>query len=193
MVGFVSFVPCICQLLCMESKLLCLLLVAFGSFVLLFVEWFGLVGSLLPALALSLAFWMGLLVVILPFVLFGSVSGYFDAIFPFGLLRSVGFIVCLKWWEMGVLDMVLFIFFCVVLLRLVSSGILVPWLGFGLVCLYLVIWLAQFSIFVLLSLMLGVIGLLLTFASVKVFVVAPFWIFLVLCSSLILLMFERER
>ena len=29
------------------------------------------------------AFWMGLLVVILPFVLFGSVSGYFDAILPF--------------------------------------------------------------------------------------------------------------
>ena len=26
------------------------------------------------------------------------VSGYFDAILPFGLLRSVGFIVCLNWW-----------------------------------------------------------------------------------------------
>ena len=50
-------------------------------------------------------------VVILPFVLFGSVSGYFDAILSSGLLRSVGFIVCLKWWGMGVLGMVLFIFF----------------------------------------------------------------------------------
>ena len=59
------------------------------------------------------------------------------------------------------------------LLRLVSSGILMPWLGFGLVCPYLVIWMVQFSIFVLLSLMLGVIRLLLTFVSVKVFVVEP--------------------
>ena len=44
----------------------------------------------------------------------------------------------------------------------------------------------------LLSLMLGVIGLLLTFVGVKVFVVAPFWIFMVLCSSSFLLMFEKE-
>ena len=47
---------------------LCLLLIVFGSFVLLYVEWFGLVGSLLLMLALSLAFWMVLLVVILLFV-----------------------------------------------------------------------------------------------------------------------------
>ena len=141
-------------------------------------------GSLLLMLVLSLAFWMGPLVVILPFV--------FDAILPFGLLRSIGFIVCLKWLGMGVLGMVLFIFFWLVLLRLVSSGILMPWLGFGLVCLYLVIWLAQFSIFVLLFLMLGVIRLLLTFVNVRVFVVGPFWMFMVPCNSLFLLMFERE-
>ena len=116
----------------------------------------------------------------------GSVSGYFGAILPFGLLKLVGFIVCLNWWGVGVLGMVLFIFFWLVLLRLVSSGILMLWLGFGLVYPYLVIQLAQFSIFVLISLMLGVIRLLLTFVGVKVFVVVPFWIFMVLCSSLIL-------
>ena len=98
----------------------------------------------------------------------------FDAILPFGLLRLIEFIVCLTWLGVGVLGMVLFIFFWLVLLRLVSSGILMPWLGFGLVCPYLVIWLALFSIFVLLSLMLGVIRLLLTFVSVRVFVVGPF-------------------
>ena len=61
-------------LLCMESKPLCSLLIACGSFVLLYAGWSGLVDSLLLMLALSLAFWMGLLVVILPFVLYGSVS-----------------------------------------------------------------------------------------------------------------------
>ena len=40
---------------------------------------------------------LSLLVVILPFALFGSVSGYFDAILLFGPLRSVGFIVFLEW------------------------------------------------------------------------------------------------
>ena len=67
--------------------------------------------------------------------------------FRFRLLRpylalwpaEVGFIVCLEWLRVGVLGMVLFIFFWLVLLRLVSSGILMPWLGFGLVYLYSVI------------------------------------------------------
>ena len=79
--------PCTCLLLYMESKPLCLLLIAFGSSVLLYVEWSGLVGSLLLVLVLFLAFWMGLLVVILPFVLFGSVSGYCAGILLFGLRR----------------------------------------------------------------------------------------------------------
>ena len=90
-----------------------------------------------------------------------------------------------------VLGMVLFIFFRLALLRLAFCGILMPWLGLGLVCPCLVTWLALFSIFVLLSLMLGVIRLLLTFVSVKVFVVGPCWMFVVLCSSLFLLMFGR--
>ena len=40
--------------------------------------------------------------------------------------------------------------------------------------------------------MLGVIRLLLTFVSVRVFVVGPCWMFMVLCNSLFLLMFGRE-
>ena len=45
-----------------------------------------------------------------------------------------GFIVFLMWLGMGVLGMVLFIFFRLVLLRLVSRGILMLWLGLDLVC-----------------------------------------------------------
>ena len=45
MVGFELFVPCICLLLYMVSKPLCSLLVAYGSFVLLFVGSFGHVGG----------------------------------------------------------------------------------------------------------------------------------------------------
>ena len=92
----------------------------------------------------------------------------------------------------GVLGMVLFIFFLLALQRLASSGILMPWLGFGLVCLCLVIWLALFSTSKLLFLMLGVTRLLLIFVGGKVFEVALSLTFMVLCSSLILLMFEKE-
>ena len=67
-----------------------------------------------------------------------------------------------------------------------------PWLGFGLVCPCFALWLVPFSISVLLSLVLGVIRLLLTFVGVRAFVVVPCWMFMVLCSSLILLMFKRE-
>ena len=87
--------------------------------------------------------------------------------------------------------MVLSIFFQPVLLRLVSGGILLllvsAWFP-----LCLVIWLVLFSIFELLSLMLGVIRLQLVFVGEQVFGVVLFWIFMVLCSSLILLMFEKE-
>ena len=67
-----------------------------------------------------------------------------------------------------------------------------PWLGLGLVCLCLVIWLALFSISKLLFLMLGVTRLLLILVGGKVFEVGLFWTSMVLCSSLILLMFEKE-
>ena len=91
---------------------------------------------------------------------------------PFGLLRFIVFIVCLDMVSVWVvLGMVLFIFFRQVLLRLAFCGILMPWLGLGLVCPCLATWLALFNIFVLLSLMLGVIRLLLAFACVRVFVV----------------------
>ena len=67
------------------------------------------------------------------------------------------------------------------------------WPGLDLVCLYLVIWLALFSVLGLLFLMLGVKKSLLIFVAVRVFVVGLFLTFMVLCSSLLLLMFERER
>ena len=66
------------------------------SFVLQCARLFGLVDSLLLVLVLCLAFWMGPLVVILPFVLFGLGFVYFGVTLPFGLLRLVGFIW--KWW-----------------------------------------------------------------------------------------------
>ena len=134
----------------------------------------------------------GPLVVTLLFVLSGSVSGYFDAILLSGLLRLLGFIVFWIWLRVGVLGMVLFIFFRLVLPRLVSSGILMLWLGLGLVCPCLAIWLVLFSIFELLSWMLGGTRLLLTFVVVGAFVVVPCWIFVVLCNSLVLLMFVKE-
>ena len=109
-----------------------------------------------------------------------------------GLRRLVGFIVCLRWFMMVVLGMVLFIFFQQVLLRLAFSGILMPWLGLGLVCLCLVIWLALFSISKLLFLMLGVTKFLLTFVVGRVFGEGLFLAFMVLCSSLTLLMLEKE-
>ena len=109
-----------------------------------------------------------------------------------GLLRLVGFIVCLQWFMKAVLGMVLFIYFLLALLRLAFSGILVPWLGLGLVCLCLVIWLALFSISKLLFLMLGVTKLLLIFVGGRVLKVGLFWTFMVLCSFLTLLMFARE-
>ena len=97
LVGFGSSVPCICLLLYMVLRPLYLLLVAFGSFVLLFVESFGLVGSLLLVLVLSLVFWMGLLVVILLFVWCGSGFGCFAGILHFGPRRLVGFTVFWRW------------------------------------------------------------------------------------------------
>ena len=94
---------------------------------------------------------------------------------------------------MVVLVTVLFIFFLVVPLRLVSSGTLLPWPGLGLVCPSLVVWLALFSIFVLLFLMLGVTRLLLIFVGERVSGVVLSLTFMVLCSSLILLMFEERE
>ena len=79
-----------------------------------------------------------------------------------------------------------------VLLRWVLGGILVLWLGLDLVYLCLAIWLAFFSISRLLFSMLGVIRLLLTFAAGRVFEVGPRWMSMAPCSSLILLMFEKE-
>ena len=65
-------------------------------------------------------------------------------------------------------------------------------LGLGLVCPCLAIWLALFSISMLLFSMLGVTRLLLIFVGGKVFGVGLFWTSMVLCSSLILLMLEKE-
>ena len=52
----------------------------------------------------------------------------------FGLRKFVGCTICLRWWVRVVLGMVLFIFFPLVLLRLVLGGILLLWLGLDLVC-----------------------------------------------------------
>ena len=68
MVGFVWFGRCIFLPLFMVLKHHFLPRVAYASFVLLFVRWFGLVVSLWLMLVLFLAFWMVLLVVILLFV-----------------------------------------------------------------------------------------------------------------------------
>ena len=65
----------------------------------------------------------------------------------FGLRKFVGSTVCLRLWVRVVLGMVLFIFFAQVLLRLDLGGILMPWLGLGLICLCSAIWLALSSTF----------------------------------------------
>ena len=62
---------------------------------------------------------MGPLGVTLLFAWFGSGFACFVASLLFGLRRLVGFIVCLRWLVKVVLGMVLFIFFLLVLLRLV--------------------------------------------------------------------------
>ena len=90
------------------------------------------------------------------------------------------------------LVMVLSIFSLLVLLRLVFGGILMLWLGRDLVCLCLATWLALFSILRPLFLMLGEIRLQLTFVDGRVFVVSLCWIFMALCSPLILLMSGKE-
>ena len=104
--------------------------------------------------------------------------------FRFRLLR--------RYLPLWLLVMVLSIFSLQVLLRLVFGGILMLWLGRGLVCLCSATWLAPFSILRLLSLMLGVIRLQLTFVVDRVFVVGLCWIFMAPCSSLILLMSGKE-
>ena len=89
------------------------------------------------------------------------------------------------------LVMVLFIFSWLVLLRLAFGGIRLLWLGLGLVCPSLVIWVALFNIFKLLFLMLGGTRLQLIFVVGRVFEEGPCWIFIALCSSLTLLMFGK--
>ena len=64
--------------------------------------------------------------------------------------------------------------------------------GLGLACLLLVIWLVVFSIFKLLLLMLAVTRFLLILVVVTVFVVGLCLMSMAPCSSLILLMFEKE-
>ena len=84
-----------------------------------------------------------------------------------------------------VLCMVLFIFFQLVLQRLGFGGIPSLWLDLGLVYPFLVAWLVLFSISRLLFLML-------TFVAGRVFEVGLCWMSMAPCSSLILLMLERE-
>ena len=91
-----------------------------------------------------------------------------------------------------VLDTVLFILFQLVPLRLVFNGTLTLWLGLGMGYLCLAIWLALFRMSRLLFLMPGGTRLLLTFAAGRVFEVGLCWISMGLCSSLILLTFEKE-
>ena len=140
-----------------------------ASFGLPFIGLCGLVVSLWLVLVLSLACWMGPLGVTQQSVLSGFGFVYFVGIWLFGLPKLEGFIVFWRLWVRVVPGMVLFIFFLLVLLRLDLGGILMPWLGLGLDCLHLAIRLALFSTSRLLSLMLGVTRLLLTFAGVRVF------------------------
>ena len=139
-------------------------------------------------LVLYLACWMGLLVVTLCFALSGFGFVFFVGFLHCGPLGLIVLIVFWIWLMRVVVVMGLFIFLFQVLLRLVSGGILIPLLGIGLVCLYSAIWLVLYSIFVLLFLMLGRTRLRLIFVAVRVFGVAPCWIFVVLCSFLTLLM-----
>ena len=92
----------------------------------------------------------------------------------------------------GSLVMVQSIFSLLVLLRLVLGGILQLWLGLGLVYTCFAIWLALFSISRQLFLMLGVTRLQRIFVVERVFAVGRCWIYLAPCSSLILLMLEKE-
>ena len=98
MVGSVWSGLCIFLLLCMVLRLLSLLLTVCAGFGHLSVGLYGLVVSLWLVLVLSLAFWMGLLGVILLFVLSGFVFVYFVGIWLYGLWKLVEFIVCLRWW-----------------------------------------------------------------------------------------------
>ena len=98
----------------------------------------------------------------------------------------------MRWWVRVVLGMVLFIFFQLVLLGLVLGGILMLWLGLVLVYHCLSTWLALRSILTPLFLMLGVISLQSIFAVGKVFGAGLCWMYMAPCSSLILLMFEKE-
>ena len=132
---------------CMGLRLLCLLLRVCAGFGPLSVRWFGLVVSLWLVLVLCLACWMN--------------PTRCDPGRVHRLLGNGGVRV--------VLGMVLFIFFQLVLLRLGLGGILMLWLGLGLVCFFLVIWLVHFSILRLLFLMLGGTRLLLTFVAVMGF------------------------
>ena len=126
------------------------------------------------------------------FAQFGFGFACFGVILPFGLVRLVEFIAFWIWLVRVALVMVLFTFSLLVLLRLVSDGIPLLWLGLGLVYPCSEIWLALFSIFALLFLMPGKIRLLLSFVVVKVFGVAHCWMFGALCNFLTLLMFETE-
>ena len=92
-------------------------------------------------------------------------------------LRLVWFIVFSKWWVRVVLVMVPSIFSLLALLRLVSGGIPLLWLGLGPVCPCLVIWLAPFSTSRLLFLMPGGTRLQLIFVMGRFFAVGPCWIF----------------
>ena len=86
-----------------------------------------------------LAFWMGLLGVILLFVQSGLGFDSFVVILLYGPLRLVVLIVFWRWSVRVALVMVPSIFSLLVLLRLAFGGILLPWLGLGLVCPCLVI------------------------------------------------------
>ena len=159
------------------------------SFGLLFIRLSGLVANLWLMLVLFLICWMGPLVVTLCFVWSLSVFVYFVGTWLFGLLRLVGFIVFWRWLVKVVLGMVLFIFFLVVPLKLVFGGILM-----------LEAWFAhaeQFGIShstfraAILDAWRDKVAAE-SFVGELVFGVVLFWIFMALCSSSILLMFEKE-
>ena len=148
---------CIYLLHFMVLRPLCSLLIAYASFVPLFLVLFGPVVNPVLMLVLFLACLMGPRGVTHVFVWLGFVFVCFVGIWLFGLLRWVGFIVFWGWLVKDALGMVLSIFFLPVLLRLGFSGILVSLIGFGLVFLLLAIWLVWCSILKVLFLKLGVI------------------------------------
>ena len=90
MVGFGLSGLCIYLLPCMGLRPLCLLLIAYESFGLLFVVLFGFVVSLWLMLVLFLVCLTGPLVATLYFVLSGSVFAYLVGVWLFGLLKLVG-------------------------------------------------------------------------------------------------------